>query len=189
MSQENVELVQSWFSRCRVQDAEGLRRGRGDVPADPWDRADWRGGGGARGRPRRAARGDVAALMGDMGRAFDGGYAEYAHRPRAPADRARHHAAMGRARRAARDVRDRRRLARAPRHGGGRDAAAARRNVLGRPRLPPARPRRRPTGDRDDAQRGEAPAADRARRRGHRARGRPVRRARPGHGSGSSAAR
>ena len=96
------------------------------------------------------------------------------------ADRARHHAAVGRTRRAARDVRDRRGLARAPRPEGGGDAAAARRDVLGRPCLLGTRPRRRRPGDRDDAQRGEEPPADRARRRGRRARGRRLHRARPG---------
>ena len=122
----------------------------------------------------------VAALMGEMGRAFDGGYAEYALVPE--------HQLIALDTTLPWDV-----LGALPETfvtaagslehlglAGGGDAAAARRDVLGRPRVPRARPRRRRAGDRDDAQRGEGPAADRARRRGHRARGRRLRRARPG---------
>ena len=62
----------------RVQDAQGLRRRRGEVPADPRDRVGRRGGGGARGTPAVKPGETVAALMGETGREFDGGYAEYA---------------------------------------------------------------------------------------------------------------
>src|SRR6476661_9425085 len=65
------------LNRSEYKNAQGLRRRRGDVPADPRDRAG----------VVEAVHGDappvppgttVAALMGEMGRAFDGGYAEYA---------------------------------------------------------------------------------------------------------------
>jgi D-arabinose 1-dehydrogenase-like Zn-dependent alcohol dehydrogenase len=83
----------------------------------------------------------VAALMGEMGRAFDGGYAEYALVPEHQLI-ALETTLVGRAWRAAGDVRDRRGFARAPRHAGRGNATAARRDVLARTGLPRARPRR-----------------------------------------------
>ena len=42
----------------------------------------------------------VAAVMGEMGREFDGGYAEYALLPNSPADAGHDHVALGRSGRA-----------------------------------------------------------------------------------------
>ncbi len=84
----------------RVQDAQGLRRRRGDVPADPRDRAGRRGRGGARGRARRAAGDDSRGADGGDGPRVRWRLRRVRARPRAPADRTRHHAAVGRARRA-----------------------------------------------------------------------------------------
>ena len=114
----------------------------------------------------------VAAVMGGMGRSFDGGYAEYALLPESQLMALETEPAVGRPRRAARDVHHRGRIARDARARARGDAARARRHVVGGPRVPRARARRGRADRGDDAQRGQGARAARARsRRGRRSEG------------------
>ena len=84
----------------------------------------------------------VAAMMGGMGRTFDGGYAEYTCVPAAQVIPFQLRARLGDARRGARDAADRLRLAdRRPRRPARPDAADPRRHLVGRAWPPPSWPR------------------------------------------------
>ena len=97
------------------------------------------------------------------GAAFDGGYAEYALLPESQLMRARDEPRRGTS-----SARCRRRSSRPPGSletlglARGRDAARARRHLVGRARVPRARARRGPARLRDDAERGEDAGAARS---------------------------